>query len=81
MQMFPGKTRLQLDAIWALDSELDKTVKSIEEKRRRETDTGGTGMQHYDDASKVFVIEIQWVEREIFYLIADEQTGQKLEIN
>jgi hypothetical protein len=78
---FTDRNRPAEQAVWALGNELDKTVKSIEEKRRRETDTGGTGMQYYDDASKVLVIEIQWVEREVFYLIADEQTNQKLKIN
>ena len=33
MQLFPGKTRFQLDACWAQGAELDKTVKSIEQKR------------------------------------------------
>jgi hypothetical protein len=55
-------------------------VKSIEQKRIRDTDQGGTGLDHYDDTSKVMIVEIQWVEREVFYLI-DEETQQKLQIN
>lgn len=67
--------------MWAIGTELDKTVKSIEQKRFRNTDRGGTGLDHYDDNSKVMIVEIQWVEREVFYLIADEATSQKLQIN
>jgi hypothetical protein len=64
-----------------IGTDLDKTVKSIEQKRIRDTDQGGTGLDHYDDNSKVMIVEIQWCEKEVFYLIADEQTNQKLQIN
>ena len=39
----------------------------IEQKRIRDTDQGGTGLDHYDDNSNVMIVEIQWVEREVFY--------------
>jgi hypothetical protein len=81
MQLFPSKTRQQLDAVLAIGTELDKTVKSIEQKRIRDTDQGGTGLDHYDDNSKVMIVEMQWVEREVFYLIADEETQTKLQIS
>jgi hypothetical protein len=81
MQLFPGKTRQQLDAVWAIGTELDKAVKSIEQKRIRDTDQGGTGLDHYDDNAKVMIVEMQWVEREVFYLIADEETQTKLQIS
>ena len=67
--------------MWAISTELDKTVKSIEQKRIRDTDQGGTGLDHYDDNSKVMVVEIRWFEREVFYLIADEETQTKLQIS
>jgi hypothetical protein len=67
--------------VWAIGTELDKTVKSIEQKRIRDTDQGGTGLDHYDDNSKVMIVEIQWYEREVFYIIADEETQTKLQIN
>jgi len=67
--------------VWAIGTELDKTVKSIEQKRIRDTDQGGTGLDHYDDNSKVMVVEIRWFEREVFYLIADEETQTKLQIS
>jgi len=81
MQLFPGKRRDQLDAVWAIGTELDKTVKSIEQKRLRDTDQGGAGLDHYDDASKVMIVEMQWFEREVFYLIADPETNTKLQIS
>jgi hypothetical protein len=81
MQLFPGKTREQLDAVWPIGTELDKSVKSIEQKRIRDTDDGGTGLDHYDDNARVMIVEIQWVEREVFYLIADEETQTKLQIS
>ena len=67
--------------MWAIGTELDKTVKSIEQKKIRDTDQGGTGLDHYDDNSKMMIDEIQWVEREVFYLIADEETQTKLQIS
>ncbi len=80
MQLFPGKTRVQLDAVWAAGGELDKTPRSIEEKRIRNTDSGSP-YDHYDDATKVMVVEMQWFEREVFYVIADDANGQKLKIS
>jgi hypothetical protein len=80
MQLFPGKTRVQLDATWAIGGELDKTVRSIEEKRIRNTDSG-SAYDHYDDATKVMVVEIQWFEREVFYVIADEENQKKLMVS
>lgn len=80
MQLFPGKTREQLDAVWAEGGELDKAVKSIEEKRRRNTDSGSP-FDAWDDTTKVLIVEMQWFEREVFYVIADEQTQTKLQIS
>jgi len=42
MGMFPGKSRSQLDAIWAIGTEIDQTSKTIEEKRKREENTRPT---------------------------------------
>jgi len=53
----------------------------IEQKRIRDTDQGGTGLDHYDDNSKVMIVEMQRFEREVFYIIADEETQTKLQIN
>jgi hypothetical protein len=81
MQLFPGKTREQLDASWAIGTELDKTVRSIEQKRLRNTDDGGSGLEFYDDQTKVMVVEMQWYEREVFYVIADDETQTKMQIS
>jgi hypothetical protein len=78
MQLFPGKTRQQLDAIWTIGNPADQTVRSIEEKRVRDTDRFG---DLYDDATKVTIVEIQWFEREVFYVVADEKTQTKLQIS
>ena len=69
MQLFPGKTRMQLDAVWAEGGELDKSVKSVEQKRIRDSDSSGMHEQ-YDDNSKVLLVETQWFEREVFYVEA-----------
>jgi hypothetical protein len=79
--MRPGKRRDQLDPVWAIGAELDKTVKSIEQKRLRDTDDGGTGLQNYDDSATVRVIEMQWIEREVFYVIADKETQTKIQVS
>jgi hypothetical protein len=78
MQLFPRKTRTQLDAVWATGGELDKSVKSVEQKRIRDSDSSG---MHDDDNSKVLLVETQWFEREVLYVIADEQTNTKLQVN
>jgi hypothetical protein len=41
MGMFPGKSRSQLDAVWAIGTEIDHTSKTIE-KRKREENTRPT---------------------------------------
>jgi hypothetical protein len=80
MQLFPGYTRGQLDAVWAEGGELDKAVKSIEQKRIRDTDSGSP-FDAWDDSTKVLIVEMQWFEREVFYVIADEQTQTKVQIS
>jgi hypothetical protein len=62
-------------------AELDKTVKSIEQKRIRDTDDGGTGLQNYEDSATVRIIEMQWIEREVFYVIADKETQTKVQVS
>jgi hypothetical protein len=71
--MFPGKTRSQLDAVWAVGTELDVTTKTLEEKRMREENTTDTT---YDDNYEVTIVNTQWWERERYYLIADGTSNQ-----
>lgn len=79
MQLFPGKTAVQLDAVWALGGDLDSQVKTIEERRRRDTDDGETE-DAYDDTNEVTIVQMQWFEREVYWIVADEQTNQKIEL-
>lgn len=75
--MFPGKSREELDAVWAVDGVLDGAEKSIEDKWRR--DENNTLDPSYNDLAEVTIVQIQWIERETYYLIADEATNQKFE--
>jgi len=73
MEMFPGKTRLQIDAVWANNTYLDEaTLKSIEEKRIRDENDSE---DHYDDRNEVTVVVMQWREKETYYRVADEATN------
>jgi len=77
MQMFPGKTRVQLDAAWAIGTEMDEAKKTLEEKRKREENTTDTT---YDDQIEVTIVQMQWFERETYYLVADDQQNEKVEL-
>lgn len=78
MQMFPGKSRRQLDASWA-DAGIysDAGPKSIEEKRIRD---GKDSYLDWDDANEVTVVCTQWWEREPYYLVADEMAQEMAEM-
>lgn len=78
MQMFPGKTRQQLDAVWALGTEMETAVKTLEEKRKREENTTDT---IYDDMLEVTIVNTQWFEREEYHLVADQATNQVTEMS
>ena len=78
MQMFPGKTRRQLDASWA-DAGIyyDTGRKSIEEKRIRD---GKNSYLDWDDTNEVTIVCMQWWEREPYYLVADEASNTLVEM-
>lgn len=78
LAMFPGKTRDQLDAVWANDITGQYPLRSIEERRRRDTDRVA---EHFDDLCEVTVVHIQWIERETYYLVADVQQNSKVEMS
>jgi hypothetical protein len=78
MQLFRGKTRQQLDAFWAIGTEMDATQKTLEEKRKREENTTDTG---FDDMFEVTIVNIQWWERENYWLVADPTTNQTMELS
>ena len=78
MQMFKGKTKTQLNAVWA-DTGVGEngSPRSIEEKRVRD---GSHSYQDWDDANEVTIVCMQWWEREPYYLVADEASQKKIEL-
>jgi hypothetical protein len=77
-RMFPGKTRDELDAVWADDTGLGGPVKSIEQKWRRDEDNS-TAL--YDDRCEVTIVQMQWIEIETYWIVADVQTNTKAELS
>src|SRR6516164_691645 len=74
LQMFPGKTRRDIDAQWANQNYLDEaTLKSIEEKRIRDENTAL--WEDYDDRNEVTVVVVQWREKEPYWRVADTATN------
>lgn len=78
LTMFPGFTREQMDASWAIDGNLDYPTKSLEQKWNR--DTSNTLEPDYDDLDEVTIVQIQWIEKEVYWLVADEQQNRKAEL-
>lgn len=76
--MFPGKNRQELDATWAIDGTLDYPQKSLEQKWKR--DENNTLDPTYDDLSEVTIVHMQWIEREVYWIVADLQTNTKAEL-
>lgn len=72
-EMFPGKTRQQVDAVWANNDFLDDaTLKSLEEKYIRD---GENSADEFDDRNEVTVVVCQWREKESYYRVADIATN------
>lgn len=80
IQLFPGYTAEQIDAVWMEDVSNDRSVKSIEEKRRRTEENSDAFEEAYDDTNLVTVVHIQWIEKEIYWLVADPMTNTKSEL-
>ncbi len=78
MQMFPGKSRTQLDASWAVGVGLDYPLKSIEEKRIRD---GNTTDDAFDDNNEVAIVCMQWWEREPYWLAENPDNGSAVELD
>ncbi len=79
MGLFPGKTREQLNASWADDMLSDYPLRSIEEKRKRNTENV-LGLD-YDDQTEVTIVQVQWWERETYWIVADRATNKKAELS
>jgi len=80
MQLFPGRTAEELDATWARGISVDGQVKSLEERRVRSEENSEENFDTYDDSNEVTIVHMQWIEREVYWLIADEQTNSKAEL-
>lgn len=78
MQMFPGKDRVQLDAVWAQTGADDSGPRSIEEKRIRD---GENSYEEHDDKNEVTLVCIEWWEREPYYRVADEATQTLMDLS
>jgi hypothetical protein len=78
MSIWRGKTRQQLDATWAIGTEMDASQKTLEEKRKREENTTDTT---YDDMYEVTIVNMQWWERETFWLLADPTNNNTMELS
>lgn len=74
-QLFPDVEDDDLDARWAIGADGGDPEKSEEERRKRQDETEG-----YDDNCEVVVVECQWWEREPYGLVADPQTGQRVQL-
>jgi len=79
LSLFPGKTVEQLDATWADAGPMDYPKRTIEEKRKRDADN--SSMQEYDDNCEVTLVQIQWFEREEYWIVANTQTNTKTELS
>jgi hypothetical protein len=77
--MFPGKTRLQLDARWADDNMGDYPERTLEERRIR--DAENSGIDPLDDQTEVTIVNMQWIEKEPYWLVADLQTNRKVALS
>jgi len=74
LQMFPGRTKLEIDCVWANQNYLDEaTLKSIEEKRIRQENSGL--WEDNDDRNEVTVVVVQWREKEAYWRMADMATN------
>lgn len=76
--LFPGKSRIQIDAAWANDTFLGRdTLKTLEERRIRD---GDNTLDDFDDRNEVTVVCIQWWEKEAYWRVADESTNRIIEL-
>src|SRR5258708_20600776 len=67
--LFPGKTRLQLDARWAVGDVPEEEQKSLEQKRIRDENVANA-----TERDEVHILERQWYERQPMCLVPHPQT-------
>lgn len=79
--MFPGKTKVELDAVWARGGAGDEAFpeKSLEDRRIRDPNT--TETDHLDDTNEVTIVHAQWIEHESYWRVADDEAGTVHELS
>jgi hypothetical protein len=75
MALFPDATPEELDAVWASKQGGDAPEKTLEERRIRTEN-----VTDFPDRSEVTIVQTQWWEREVFWLVADPVTNTKAQI-
>lgn len=77
--IFPGFTREQMNAGWADEGGLDYPQKSLEQKWKRDNDN--VLDPTYDDLDEVTIVQVQWIEKEPYWIVADEANNRKAELS
>lgn len=72
MELFPDKSRAELDAAWALNEGPEEPQKTLEERRVRDENTSA----QWADQDNVTLICLQWIERQPYWRVADAQTNK-----
>lgn len=75
-EMFADFDENQLDARWAVGMEPEEQTKTLEERRIREENAG----DNYIERHEVHIVHMQWTERVPYWLVADEATNKKIEL-
>jgi hypothetical protein len=73
--MFPDAIDEDLDAGWAAAADVADSSKTEDEKRRREENS------EYTEDSEVVIAQVQWWQREPYWLIVDPMTKEKAELS
>jgi hypothetical protein len=77
MQMFPGKTRDELDAKWAYAVGPTTPQKTLEERRVRDENSSGP----LADQDEVTLVHVEWWEREECWCVADPANNKMLKVD
>lgn len=76
MALFPDAEPGDLNAAWAMGYDAGEKVQSVEERRLKLENSVPN-----DPKCEVSIVQVQWVEREAFYRVADPTTGQEVEMD
>src|ERR1700738_397307 len=76
MSLFPDVPAEDLDATWATGQDGSDPEKTLEQRRVRDENVTA-----FPDRSEVTIVQTQWWEREVYWLIADPQTNTKAQLS